>query len=502
MDEFNLVETHESRMNEIQDLSDVVAIANLQLNKLMKHLEWSRKEITNEKLLVRCNFDLSHRVSSVQANDHNILCSLRYYGFGDLKVKDITPSSLFFYEGTNVVPVELGQDIFDNLGVKSFKVEQKNVDEQKSLIEKNEDINFYKPCNALDELRFIYSWVKIPITYSQLNVEKVPADILYSFLQEKLNNMKRYSFSVEKALILLTNWLKESINPDKFTEQAKIIFNNEAETFVLDLWKFVYAKSLCISNNISEHTRKEFQSLSSVRRQDNGNDLIIGIKSPPSDWILYNLTREQRLSMYEKVCEIGRMFNQSSESFEKLLNDTEEQMRVVAAFADRGEKTHLEVMAELRDYKRRRQSYRGKNNMTKKLFFTEVLRDLIEQQMLYLTILYEQQQTESAVHDSPPIVMQHNIEERINNTKSENLESETKSRYLSSEKTRDRRFQEDHRDNKYGHRRLNERQHRDRRRSRSRNRSRSRERSREYRYREKRDRRDIKEISNVTVYDN
>ena len=48
IDDCNLVEIQESRMSEIQDLSDVVAIANLQLNKLIQHLDWSRKQILHE----------------------------------------------------------------------------------------------------------------------------------------------------------------------------------------------------------------------------------------------------------------------------------------------------------------------------------------------------------------------------------------------------------------------------------------------------------------------
>ena len=39
---------------------------------------------------------------------------------------------------------------------------------------------------------------------------------------------------------------------------------------------------------------------------------------------------------------------------------------------NKGEKTHIEVMAELRDYKRRRLSYRGKNKESRKMSGLEV----------------------------------------------------------------------------------------------------------------------------------
>ncbi|KAM9308291.1 U11/U12 small nuclear ribonucleoprotein 48 kDa protein [Gastrophryne carolinensis] len=44
-------------------------------------------------------------------------------------------------------------------------------------------------------------------------------------------------------------------------------------------------------------------------------------------------------------------------------------------------KSHLEIMAEMRDYKRRRQSYRAKNVHITKKSYTEIIRDVIEVHM-------------------------------------------------------------------------------------------------------------------------
>ena len=124
------------------------------------------------------------------------------------------------------------------------------------------------------------------------------------------------------------------------------------------------------------------------------------------------------------------------------------------------------------------------------------MRDLIEQQMLYLTILYQQQQNEVTSKDVQPI-------SSADDFKSKSLESSRKisSRNSSSEKTRaELRSQDLRKDNKYTYARSSDKyRHRDRRRSRSRGRSRSRDR----RYRDERDhhRRDVGEISNVTVYE-
>nr|XP_009939575.1 PREDICTED: U11/U12 small nuclear ribonucleoprotein 48 kDa protein [Opisthocomus hoazin] len=45
--------------------------------------------------------------------------------------------------------------------------------------------------------------------------------------------------------------------------------------------------------------------------------------------------------------------------------------------SQKGPKSHLEILAEMRDYKRRRQSYRAKNVHITKKSYTEVIRDVI-----------------------------------------------------------------------------------------------------------------------------
>lgn len=56
--------------------------------------------------------------------------------------------------------------------------------------------------------------------------------------------------------------------------------------------------------------------------------------------------------------------------------------------SQKGPKSHLEILAEMRDYKRRRQSYRAKNVHITKKSYTEVsvLRQRYE--LLFFCILY------------------------------------------------------------------------------------------------------------------
>ncbi|KAJ8290808.1 hypothetical protein GJAV_G00017810 [Gymnothorax javanicus] len=59
-----------------------------------------------------------------------------------------------------------------------------------------------------------------------------------------------------------------------------------------------------------------------------------------------------------------------------------------------GPKSHLEVLAEMRDYKRRRQSYRAKNVHITKKTYTEVIREVIDVHSSELARLWEEEEEE------------------------------------------------------------------------------------------------------------
>ena len=48
LENVQFMETYQQRIGEIQDISDTVAIANLQLNKLLQKFGWSRQTLLKE----------------------------------------------------------------------------------------------------------------------------------------------------------------------------------------------------------------------------------------------------------------------------------------------------------------------------------------------------------------------------------------------------------------------------------------------------------------------
>ncbi|KAE8597868.1 hypothetical protein XENTR_v10016628 [Xenopus tropicalis] len=98
-------------------------------------------------------------------------------------------------------------------------------------------------------------------------------------------------------------------------------------------------------------------------------------------YAICDLTPADRLAIYDYVLEQTKIQKPSltdrseADLFEDLaakINQDDDQ---------KGPKSHLEIMAEMRDYKRRRQSYRAKNVHITKKSYTEIIRDVINVHM-------------------------------------------------------------------------------------------------------------------------
>ncbi|KFM71517.1 U11/U12 small nuclear ribonucleoprotein, partial [Stegodyphus mimosarum] len=108
------------------------------------------------------------------------------------------------------------------------------------------------------------------------------------------------------------------------------------------------------------------------------------------DRSVVELTPEQRLAIYDYVVKEGKAAN-------KPKNVTVEDLLFDFGKKDEQEgrpKTQLEILAELRDYKRRRQSYRAKNVHITKKSYTELMKEVIENQITYLSETRKQETCE------------------------------------------------------------------------------------------------------------
>jgi len=396
------MECYQERISQIQQVSNVIAITNQQLDKVLHRFGWSKHELKKDKkILVQCHIDQNHEVKKEKFDSHIQCCFLKKIGITSLKQKDLPTSSSFGYMESNVVvPVILDESVYQRNNVKipglnaAKLVETDTGTANKRLIEINDEINNYIPSDPLDELRFIYSWSLIPSSYVKVDAQLVTYFNLIPNLKNWIKDNIPSRFCSGVYIQMIINHVINCQNPDVVYEKMQTIFGKDTKDFVLSLWKYIAAKSICLKQNISEHTRNEFDVYSSSpekkdnMKSNNEENSELSLANIPMEWLSYNLTRDQKLKIYEETCKVSKSLGVASVQFTDLQADAAEQMKVLTSLqSQNGEKTHLEIMAEMRDYKRRRQAYRGKNKSDAKLNSMEVLREIVEQQMLYLDII-------------------------------------------------------------------------------------------------------------------
>ncbi|KAF8767111.1 U11/U12 small nuclear ribonucleoprotein 48 like protein [Argiope bruennichi] len=108
------------------------------------------------------------------------------------------------------------------------------------------------------------------------------------------------------------------------------------------------------------------------------------------------LNPEQRLAEYDYIIAKAKAINKAeNDTLEDLMFDFEKKND-----QDDRPKTHLEILAEQRDYKRRRQSYRAKNVHITKKSYTEVMKEVIENQISMLTEMRKEENNEKEANSN------------------------------------------------------------------------------------------------------
>uniref|UniRef100_A0A2L2YF04 U11/U12 small nuclear ribonucleoprotein n=1 Tax=Parasteatoda tepidariorum TaxID=114398 RepID=A0A2L2YF04_PARTP len=157
------------------------------------------------------------------------------------------------------------------------------------------------------------------------------------------------------------SWLKEGYVEDEFDKQlpdSDFFYQNAPSVVSVSVDKNKQL-SVLMSKGLITYDKQNFENISNPKTVDR--------------WTT-ELNPEQRLAIYDHIVEEGKLVKQPTNvPLEDLMFDFETKN-------DQGDKvkTHLEILAEQRDYKRRRQSYRAKNVHITKKSYTEELKEVIE----------------------------------------------------------------------------------------------------------------------------
>ncbi|XP_073342312.1 U11/U12 small nuclear ribonucleoprotein 48 kDa protein [Pagrus major] len=148
-----------------------------------------------------------------------------------------------------------------------------------------------------------------------------------------------------------------------------------------------------------------------------------------------DLTVADRLALYDHVAGV---FNQEKQAAASSNDDLYVDLVSKLQKDDQQNepKTHLELMAEMRDYKRRRQSYRAKNVHITKKSYTEVIREVINVHSGELSRQWREEEDEEESTRSELSSHRHRQDER-RSASSESRHSHSR-RHRSRERSRDR----------------------------------------------------------------
>ncbi|XP_070768265.1 U11/U12 small nuclear ribonucleoprotein 48 kDa protein [Enoplosus armatus] len=148
-----------------------------------------------------------------------------------------------------------------------------------------------------------------------------------------------------------------------------------------------------------------------------------------------DLTVADRLALYDHVVRVlGQQKEAASSSNDDLYVDLVSKLR--KNDEQNEPKTHLELMAEMRDYKRRRQSYRAKNVHITKKSYTEVIREVINVHSEELTREWREEENEEESTRSELSSQRRRLDER-RSASSESRHSHSR-RHRSRERSHDR----------------------------------------------------------------
>ncbi|GAB6030151.1 U11/U12 small nuclear ribonucleoprotein 48 kDa protein [Chamberlinius hualienensis] len=159
---------------------------------------------------------------------------------------------------------------------------------------------------------------------------------------------------------------------------------------------FFYEKSSTVTSvfldekTLNEILQKQKYRESLIYGNNNANYCEWKKVAKTNDRSVTELSVAERLAIYDYVAERGR--NDMQIKLEDLQSSTQNDKN-----DEPKQKSQLEILAEQRDYKRRRQSYRAKNVHITKKSYTEVLKEVIESHTHALNYTKDEKSEETTV---------------------------------------------------------------------------------------------------------
>ncbi|KAM7425004.1 hypothetical protein ABFA07_023508 [Porites harrisoni] len=331
----------------ITEISSFLTETARRVESILQKLKWNKETLlkeANKSKIVHCPVNPSHRISTSRFEKHLSVCQYTSKG---LKPQDVSPSPEFFYQTSkSVIPVFIETN---------SACSGQSRDKEGTVGDTSTD----------NEIRSIMSWEVVPPSHRKLQLHLLSPERIREWIIENLPKVQ-YLSSLEGASDRLVSFVLSCLqeekvaNPEGMEQMLQDLLGNGTQLFVLNLWKFL-AVSIA-KENCQASVEKAKQDL-----------------PLPMDHVISELSPQQRLAVYEHVVEVSKAKREGPKEdldaeLDPNLNQSKDEENSLP-------KSRFEVLAEQRDYKRRRQSYRAKNVHITKRSAVDVMRDLIETQM-------------------------------------------------------------------------------------------------------------------------
>ncbi|CAB3978992.1 Hypothetical predicted protein [Paramuricea clavata] len=224
---------------------------------------------------------------------------------------------------------------------------------------------------------------------------KIPEQSLRQFRLNKISEISNVLDECDKTIEDLSErleWDKKQLLAEQNIKRAQCPFNVHHVMTKGDLDNHIQK---CRMKQMGfapcESSSKFYDSTSSVvsittdvtsTSEGNHRDLVI-----PSEYHVYMHTPDERLSHYDNDIKITSSKRKAERDLESDLSESPLDSKETISG---NLKSELELLAEKRDYKRRRQSYRAKNVHITKRTPIEITREIINNRMEELQNVYEE----------------------------------------------------------------------------------------------------------------
>eukprot|EP00118_Oscarella_pearsei_P010488 m.64647 g.64647 ORF g.64647 m.64647 type:complete len:438 (+) comp35269_c0_seq3:17-1330(+) len=392
-----------NRRSFVTELGQFVVETKRSFEELASSLGWTLERLSQaDNDFASCPYDSSHRVPVSSLRKHTTRCRLRRQNI-DPRSNDEESTDFFYENSRSVTTVRIDKSLRKRILKRNQEINEVRKDfaiEESSLEDTKQQTPAFR--NALDEIEFIYSWSQIPASYCKLDLSALEPNSVKGWIVNHLPAVGQFqSATLEVDLIHFVYSSLFACSPEAIGSRLTPYLAGDAPHFVLSLWKFlalslVQSKNKLNQDDVDDAKLRGQAKLKASQGNKTGASLVSlladednAASNEDDDFSDEErpLTVDERRAVYDYVAEKSRLESRRAptDMTELLAEATEDFERVKAKLQQPQQsdetKTYNEQIAILRDYKRRRQSYRAKNTRITKRTPTQVLKDLIDVRM-------------------------------------------------------------------------------------------------------------------------